>query len=108
MGKREAWNTILVFCILTFGFTAATIIKPSDDFSETENRSLAQMPKLTGKNILDGTFESDYESYLTDQFILRDAWIGLNTDVERLAMKKESKDIYFHGSGSRRMWSVWR
>ena len=95
MGKREAWNTILVFCILTFGFTAATIIKPSDDFSETENRSLAQMPKLTGKNILDGTFESDYESYLTDQFILRDAWIGLKTDVERLAMKKESKDIYF-------------
>ena len=99
MGKREAWNTILVFCILTFGFTAATIIKPSDDFSETENRSLAQMPKLTGKNILDGTFESDYESYLTDQFILRDAWIGLKTDVERLALKKESKDIYFAEDG---------
>ena len=95
MEKREAWNTILVFGILIFGFTAATILKPSDDFSETENRSLAQMPKLTGKNILDGTFESDYESYLTDQFILRDAWIGLKTDVERLALKKESKDIYF-------------
>ena len=94
MGKREAWNTILVFCILTFGFTAATIIKPSDDFSETENRSLAQMPKLTGKNILDGTFESDYESYLTDQFILRDAWIGLKTDVERLAMKGEQGYLF--------------
>lgn len=95
MRKREAWNTILVFGILIFGFTVATIIKPSDDFSETENRSLAQMPKLEVKKILDGTFESDYESYLTDQFILRDAWIGLKTDVERLALKKESKDIYF-------------
>lgn len=95
MGKRESWNTILVFCILIFGFTVATMIKPSDDFSETENRSLAQMPKPGIKKILDGTFESDYESYLTDQFILRDAWIGLKTDVERLAMKKESKDIYF-------------
>lgn len=95
MRKREAWNTILVFGILIFGFTVATIIKPSDDFSDTENRSLAQMPKLEVKKILDGTFESDYESYLTDQFILRDAWIGLKTDVERLALKKESKDIYF-------------
>lgn len=95
MSRKEAWNTILVFGILIFGFTAATMLKPSDDFSETENRSLAQMPKLSVQNILDGSFESDYESYLTDQFILRDAWIGLKTDVERLAMKKESKDIYF-------------
>ena len=35
MEKREAWNTILVFVILIFGFTVATILKPSDDFSET-------------------------------------------------------------------------
>ena len=48
----------LYFVFPDLWLTAATIIKPSDDFSETENRSLAQMPKLTGKNILDGTFES--------------------------------------------------
>ncbi len=56
MGKREAWNTILVFCILTFGFTAATIIKPSDDFSETETPftcadAEADREKYSGRDI---------------------------------------------------------
>lgn len=99
MSKRQAWNTILVFCILIFGFTAATLIKPPTEFSETENRSLAQMPKFNVDTLLSGEFESDYETYLTDQFVLRDAWIGLKTDVERAAQKRESKDIYFAEDG---------
>lgn len=83
MSRRQSWNTILVFCILIFGMTIATMLKPSTEFSETENRSLAQKPSFSIKTLLNGEFESDYESYLTDQFVLRDQWISLKTKAER-------------------------
>lgn len=99
MNKRQSWNIILLFCILIFGFTIATLIKPDTAYSETENRTLAQMPDLTVTALFDGSFESDYEDYLTDQFVLRDSWIGLKTSVERATLHTESKDIYFAEDG---------
>lgn len=95
---KKKWQpcvTVIVFCILIFGFTAATVIKPPAEFSETENRILAQKPKAKAETILNGEFETDYEEYLTDQFILRDHWIGLKTSAERLLLKRESRNIYF-------------
>lgn len=99
MSKLQSWNTVTMFCVLIFGFTAATLIKPSTEYSETENRTLAQMPKATLSSIFDGSFESDYETYLTDQFVARDQWIGLKTTAERAMLKRESKDIYFAEDG---------
>lgn len=58
---------------------------------------LAQRPKLEIEAVINGDYETDYEEYLTDQFILRDRWIGLKTAVERGVLKRESKDIYFAG-----------
>ena len=99
MNKKQSWNITLLFCILIFGFTIATMIKPDQEYSEAENRTLAKMPKITGETLLNGEFESDYETYLTDQFVARDGWIALKTSVERLLQKKESKDIYFAEDG---------
>lgn len=99
MNKRQSWNIITLFCILIFGFTAATLIKPDTEYSESENRTLAKMPELKAETVLNGEFEADYETYLTDQFVARDAWIGLKTGVERAMLKRESKDIYFADDG---------
>ena len=95
MNRRQSWNINTLFLILIFGFTIATLIKPDQEYSESENRTLAQMPEPTVETVFNGEFESDYETYLTDQFVARDAWIGLKTDVERLMLKSESNDIYF-------------
>ncbi len=95
MGRHQAWNTITLFCILIFGFALATVIKPQTEHSETENRDLATRPPLRLATVLNGEFESDYETYLTDQFVGRDGWIRLKTMVERLTLQSESKDIYF-------------
>lgn len=99
MSRKQALGTIIVFGILIFGFTAATILTHSVEFSETENRVLAQKPQLKVQTLLNGEFEAGYEAYLTDQFIWRDGWIGLKTDTERLLLKRESKDIYFAEDG---------
>ncbi|MDO4283338.1 MAG: DHHW family protein [Clostridia bacterium] len=96
--KKDKWQsyiTILIFCILIFCFTLATIIVPSKEFSETENRYLAQRPKLELESIINGKFENDYEEYLTDQFVLRDSLVGLKTTTQKMLFKREIKDIYF-------------
>ena len=96
--KKKSWQpyvTVIVFCLLIFGFTAATILSPPMGFSETENRVLAEMPEVKIDTILSGDFEADYEEYLTDQFVMRNQWLSLKTSVERLLLKRESKDIYF-------------
>lgn len=98
MERKKKWKsrvTVLLFCMLIGGFGIATIVKPSKKFSETENRVLKQKPKIRIESLLNGEFETDYEEYLTDQFIFRDDWIGLKTSVEKMLLKKESKDIYF-------------
>lgn len=51
------------------------------------------------KAIVSGEFQKDYEAYLTDQFVLRDWWIGMKTSAERMLFKQESKDIYFGKDG---------
>lgn len=99
MTRKQAWNIITLFCIMIFGFTIATFLKPDTVHSETENRDLAQMPKASVKTVLNGEFEADYEEYLTDQFVGRDGWIGLKTAVERAMLRSESKDIYFADDG---------
>lgn len=97
--RMQSWITVSVFCILIFDFAIATLVKPSANFSETENRVLQQMPEIKTESILNGDFESNYEQYLTDQFIFRNEWIGLKTSVERFLFKSESKDIYFAKDG---------
>ena len=69
--------------------------KTGQEFSEKENRSLAQSPMLSVEDYFSGAFAKDYEAYITDQFILRDEWIGMKTKVERAVGKQEINDIYF-------------
>lgn len=97
--KRQPLVTVILFCLFIFGFAAATTLKSDTEFSETENRVLAQMPERKAEAVLNGDFEADYEEYLTDQFIWRDRWIGIKTLAERMLLKRESKDIYFAEDG---------
>lgn len=97
MDKKQNWIIIVCFLLLIFGFAAASLLKPETEFSEKENRELARMPKLDLKEVLSGEFSRDYEEYLSDQFVLRDRWIGVKTLAERALGKQEVNDIYFAG-----------
>lgn len=93
------WVVISMFLLLIFGFTAATLVWPRREFSERENRSLQLFPKPTLTTVLNGEFESDYETYLSDQFPGRDGWIAAKTTAERAIGKDEIKDVYFAKDG---------
>lgn len=97
--KRQNIAIILLFLFLIFGMTIVNLLTPAKEFSDRENRTLAQMPELSPDSYFSGEFAKDYESYITDQFMFRDQWIGIKTAVERAAFKQESNDIYFAEDG---------
>ena len=61
-----------IVIVLIFVISVANIVLPDKDFSEKENRMLAQKPELSMTSLLDGRFMSHSESYLSDQFVFRD------------------------------------
>ncbi len=99
MSKRQNRTIIVLFLIMIFVPTAISICKPDTEFSEKENRVLAQMPDVNWEDIFSGEFSSDYETYLSDQFFARNEWIGVKTVVERSLGRQEINDIYFAKDG---------
>ncbi len=84
----------ILFLLLVFGFTVFDFVTPDRDFSEWENRNLAQMPDLTVKTLLSGEFGSDYETYMTDQFAGRDTFVKVKFLADSALGKRDSGDVY--------------
>lgn len=94
---KEKLNTILtvvIFLILIAFFTAAGLLKKDRAFSPSENRYLAQKPELSVDSFFKGDFATDYEEYITDQFIGRDHWIAAKTMTELALGKKDINGVY--------------
>lgn len=92
--KLNTYVTVAVFLIFIFAFTVTSMIKPDRTFSPSENRYLAQCPKFSVKELFEGTFSTDYEEYITDQFVGRDSWISIKTIAELALAKKDINGVY--------------
>ena len=112
MSKKYAKFISCLFCGFLALLFAANALTPDKDFSEVENRSLAQRPKLTAADLAPtklmedkgafytGKFMSDYETYVTDQFVARDGWVAAKAWSERLTGKQENNGVYFCDDGA--------
>ena len=96
--KYSAFITVL-FCIFIFGFGILQFIMPDREFSPQENRFLAQFKAPTGETLKSGQFMEDFEDYITDQFPLRDWWINLKAQGEKVLGKQENNKVYFGTDG---------
>ncbi len=71
----------VLVCFAVF-FAIANIINPRREFSDAENRNLKTMPGITGESFADGSFFKEaFEAY-SDQFVFRDAFIGMKAQAE--------------------------
>ncbi len=100
MSKQYSIFITALFCLFTFGFGIALILSPSRDFSDQENRFLAQFKAPTLDTLRSGKFMESFEDYVTDQFPLRDQWIQLKAYSERALGKQENNKVYFGGNGA--------
>ena len=89
-----SYALIAAFILLTAGAGIYTFATKDRSFSESENRMLSQKPDFTSDSLIDGSFMSDFEAWLSDQFPLRDEAIVIKTDFDRLAGKKEENGVY--------------
>ncbi len=75
-------------------------LKPADDYSESERRALAQMPKFNAETVFSGRFMTDFETYTLDQFPMRDGFRSVKAVSELYAFRKmDNNDIYITDSG---------
>ena len=104
MTKRYCIFITALFCAFIGVFLVANAVSPDRTFSEVENRNLEQLPAVDfgtpeklfrDGNFFNGQFMRDFETYTTDQFIGRDAWVDLKARTERALGKKENNDVYF-------------
>ena len=78
--------TLILGCLSLFG--------PKKTFSETENRVLAEPPAFRFASLWDGSLQTAWETYFTDHFALRDAWLRLNGTLQTVLGKKELGGVY--------------
>lgn len=98
--KNKA-NKILVVIFLAIIFSSLLsyiVIKPRE-FSENENRYLAQRPKFSFENLLSGKFTADMEKYIDDQFPLRNSSISFKSSLQRKLGKKDINGVYLGNQG---------
>lgn len=97
---------IILFCGGLFLGGYLTITRPDIKISDTENRTLKQLPKYSKKKLMDGKLFSEFDEYFRDQIAYRKEMILLGTKIDMAMNKKKfnnvvlGKDDYlleFHG-----------
>lgn len=74
-------------------------------FSENENRYLKDFPEFSFDNIIDKEFTPDFEEYFSDRIFLRENWIGIKNNFDKLLGKKEIKGVFTENG---RMIEAWK
>lgn len=86
--------TIILFFSLLALMPLLIFLLPKQEFSQEENRYLADFPKLSLKTIADKEFMDGFDEYAADHFPLRTSWIGMKTQLEHLSGRKEINGVY--------------
>ena len=95
--SMHAWHNLLLAAavyILIASITVLSLAIPDRTFSESENRTLAQAPKLSAASLRSGAFFSDLSSYLQDQLAGRDGWVSARLQEEKLVGRRQAGDVY--------------
>ncbi|RGY97818.1 DHHW family protein [Clostridium sp. AM58-1XD] len=90
---------VILLSILILSFSGAFFLMKKQAFSESENRYLEKFPQLSFKDLKEGKFTSDLQSYLADHFPLRDVFMGVKAETEIALGKREINGIYIADDG---------
>ena len=94
--RRRLHNVILagVFLLFLLVCFIVNLAVKDRDFSEAENRNLAQKPALSLTALADGSYFSGLSDYVSDQFFARDKWMSLKLKCETIMGRKDASGIF--------------
>lgn len=93
--NRQHKRIIIGFLGFLAAASVASALKPPVVFSPSENKYLQKKPEFSLSTLLDGSYGTDYEAYLSDQFPGRNGWIGIKVLAERIQGKRDVNGVYF-------------
>lgn len=97
MNKKIIYAVVFFLCLAVP--LAAHLIAPDRTFSDNENRTLAKMPRATAKAVFSGKYQSDLETYLADQFPLRDGAAAAVSAIRKAAGRRDIGGAYIGRGG---------
>lgn len=94
--KKQSMITVILVSIVFVILTGWNLFAPKADYSDSERRVLAKFPALESDKILSGSFSSDFESYATDTFPMRDFWRSIKAYTRKAMLYLDNNDLYTH------------
>lgn len=91
---------VYVVCALIIGLLVSFFVLDKKEFSDSENRMLSRFPKVSFESIKSGAFTEGISTYVADHFPMRDVFLGIMTEAERLSGMKEINGVYLAKDGS--------
>lgn len=86
---------VILTAVFLSGFLIWSLVKSDDEKSVSERRKLAQLPKPSRSTIASGEFMSGFESYVLDQFPLRENFRTAKAVTALYILRqKDNNDIY--------------
>lgn len=96
--KVKSIAILVVTLGLFFGLGIWSLAAPDAEVSRAERRKLEQAPELSLQSVFSGTYMTDLETYLLDQFPLRDTWRTLKAVVRFDVFRQlDNNGIYLSG-----------
>ncbi len=92
--KRIFKCVLLIFAAVIILADACLIMMHDKKFSENENRTLAKFPEFSASTLTSGKFMSDAETFVADQFFLRDQWISLKFYTDKYTGHENSNGVW--------------
>ncbi len=89
----------VAFLLVMLILSAALFIAPEKEFSDNEKRLLAKSPEFSLEALADGRFTKDLESFVSDQFPLRDFFVGVNSYFNLLCGRNSASPVYYGKDG---------
>lgn len=97
--KSSKIMIVVASCLMIGVVSAGTFLTKDREFSENENRYLAETPEFSWEKVLEGEFQEDLESYLNDQILGRDFWITAKTSIQKLVGDSDIGGAYVGKDG---------
>lgn len=86
--------TVILFFAIIVLLPALTFILPKKEKSELENRTLQKAPTISSQNLLDKTFMTESEKFMSDHFVMRDRLVKAKTLMELAQGKREVNGVF--------------
>ncbi len=94
MENIKKFAVLAIFGLFLLGFGVAHFLLPDVSFSAAERKPLAQAPTLSADGILSGDYFTDAETYLLEQFPLRNTFLDTKRILDKYVWQMQSSGGY--------------